>query len=352
MLSSRSGVTIAVASAAVIGYSTYLIFRQLSLSPGPSHSDHMPNMSGDGEDDSTLANFKGKTRIRGLCSNGSPGPIFYKAPNANEEAIYRILGSHPRIVKYLGGDPLTGHIMLSSLRNGALLFHLRAHPVIPLATRLTWAIEIAQGVAHLHARDIIWAGPHLANILLTDDYHAVLCDFGLSVHKAPYFYDFTIGPPPIYSCPFGYCAKTPRRNDIFGLGVILFVLLSERFPFHKDLFPSTLEEIAVLEKHEEITDYRRAFDKLPPSLDSYFGNIVDNCFTIKYQSADIFGDGTRSCILSVVEGPRAGENLGSPNSVSVDIPYPQRPVHLPIEQVQHQYTLPPLDLSDDPFQYN
>ena len=35
------------------------------------------------------------------------------------------------------------------LRNGDLFSHLSAHPGIPVATRLTWTIEIAQRVAHL-----------------------------------------------------------------------------------------------------------------------------------------------------------------------------------------------------------
>ncbi|KAF8075821.1 kinase-like domain-containing protein [Lyophyllum atratum] len=264
-LNSRPAVPIAtVASAAGIEISAY---------PPAGHGRLSPSLGclPPSENDSIMASYD--------------GPIFRKAPDAHEETIYRILGSHPRIVKYLGSDPLTGDIMLSYLRNGALFSHLTTCPNVPLATRLTWAIEIAQGVAYLHARDIIWADPHLSNVLLNDQYHAVLCDFGLSVHNAPYYYNFTLGPPPIYLCPS--ISLTPRRTDIFGLGVILFVLLSERFPFHKDLFPSPREQIAVMQKHYEIAMRGGVFDELPPSLQSYFGSIVAKCFAISYQSADV-----------------------------------------------------------------
>jgi protein kinase X len=278
----------AVASATAIGHSIVdLIFPQAP--PPPSREQEGSATDGKPESASTSASFDGKSTIVVHFRHTDPlvpVVIFRKPANQNEEEIYRILGSHPRILKYLGKDPLTGQIMLPSLRNGDLLSHLSAHPGILVATRLTWAIEIAQGVAHLHARDVIWADPHLQNVLLTDDYHAILCDFGRSIYKASHYYNFTKGPPPIYICPLGYGSRTPRRTDIFGLGVILFVLLSERFPFHKDMSPSLQEQIIIMQKHDEIFRTLGVFDKLPPLLSSYFGDIINKCLTIEYQSAD------------------------------------------------------------------
>ena len=259
--------------------------------PPPSRQQEDSGTDDKSENASKIASVNGKftfvVHFRYVDLMAS-APVFRKPANddSDEEEMYKIIGSHPRILKSLGKDPLTRDILLSFLRNGDLLSHLSAHPGIPVATRLTWAIEIAQGVAHLHARDVIWADPHLQNILLTDDYHAVLCDFGRSIYKASLYYNFTKVPPPIYTCPLGYGFRTPRRTDVFGLGVILFVLLAERFPFHKDMFPSLQEQVAIMQKHEEIFSARGVFDKLPPFLDSYFGDIVNKCFTIEYQSAD------------------------------------------------------------------
>ncbi|KAF8874575.1 kinase-like domain-containing protein [Gymnopilus junonius] len=321
MLSSSS-VVIAVTSAAAVGYSIYFLVRQLSPSIGRFRSRELSNASPERENNSTFT-----------------GPIFFKPADANEEAIYKTLESHPCIVKFLGTDPPTRQIMLAYLRNGNLLFHLQSNSDIPLATRLTWAIEIAQGVAHLHARDVIWADPRLQNVLLTDDYHAVLCDFGLSVYKAPYSYKFSKGPPPIYSCPIGYNARTPRRRDIFGLGVILFVLLSGRFPFHTDLFPSPPEEIAVMDKHDAssydvISGKCGDFDRLPPLLHSYFGSIVTKCFAIEYQSADVLVTELEAACSLWWENEQL---LMGTDSVNVDTPYPHRPVHCSIEPVQRKY---------------
>ncbi|KDR74263.1 hypothetical protein GALMADRAFT_250041 [Galerina marginata CBS 339.88] len=342
MLNSRF-VLIAVTSVAAVGYSIYFLVRRVSPSLGFFHSKEPSNASHEGQDNSTLT------------SSGYTGPIFFKPPDAKEEAIYKILGSHPCIVKYFGTDPQTGEIMLPSLRKGDLLFHLKTHPSIPLATRLTWAIEIAQGVAHLHARDVIWADPHLQNVLLTDDYHAVLCDFGISVYQAPYSYKFSRGPPPMYACPLGYIARTPRRKDIFGLGVILFVLLSERFPFHDDLSPSPPKEIEAMQRHEEISndvisrdDGDFDFDKLSPELHRYFGNIVNKCFAIRYQAADVL-------VTELKEAFSHWRKENEPilvgtDHLNVDLPYPRHPVHCPIEPVQRQYFReswgPPVYISD------
>ena len=214
------------------------------------------------------------------------GEAFRKDADVQEETIHKILGLHPCIVNYLGTDD-DGQIMLPLLRNGDLFCYLTSHTNIPLQTRLTWAVEIAQGLAHLHARDVIWADPHLSNVLLTDDYHAVLCDFGLSVHNAPYYYEFSRGPPPIYLCPLGYYGESPRRVDIFGLGVILFALLSERFPFHEDLRASAHQQFGVLQKHHQICSHGGSYDTLAPSLHPYFGDIIAKCFNIIYPSADV-----------------------------------------------------------------
>ena len=278
----------AVASATAIGQSIVdFIFPQATPPPSPQQEGSKTDAIS--ESGSTSVSLRGKStstvhfRHADLMASVA---IFRKPANDNEEEIYGILGSHPRVLEYLGKDPRTGHIMLPSLRNGDLFCHLSAHPEIPVATRLTWAIEIAQGIAHLHTQDVIWADPHLQNVLLTDDYHAVLCDFGRSVYMASHYYNFTKGPPPIYVCPIGYGSRTPRRTDIFGFGVILFVLLSERFPFHKDMFPSLQEQEAIMQKHDKIFSALGVFDRLPPWLDLYFGEILNKCFTIEYQSAD------------------------------------------------------------------
>jgi hypothetical protein len=68
-------------------------------------------------------------------------------------------------------------------------------------------------------------------VLVTDDLHVVLCDFGASYVKPDPRFFFEIGPPLPYICPDGYYGMTNKlRQDIFGFGVMLFVILSKDIP--------------------------------------------------------------------------------------------------------------------------
>jgi hypothetical protein len=52
------------------------------------------------------------------------------------------------------------------------------------------------------------------------------------------------------------------------------------------MFPSLQEQEAIMQKHDEIFTALRDFDKLPRWLNPYFGDILNKCFTLEYQSAD------------------------------------------------------------------
>jgi serine/threonine protein kinase len=198
-----------------------------------------------------------------------------------ESSVYETLGSHPRILPYLGVDA-RANILLLRLNNGDLWNYLAAHKNIPLNARITWAVEIAQGLAHLHAKQVVWADAHLRNILLTDDFHVVLCDFRFSILKPLFFHSFSTRPPPVFMCPPGYYGKPPTRIDIFGFAIILYVLLENRFPFCRDLTPSMEEQVAAYENH-----CVEVFDTLTDSsLNSCFGRVVAECFAASYTSGE------------------------------------------------------------------
>ena len=208
--------------------------------------------------------------------------IWRKTADIVEQEIYELLGPHPRILPYLGVDPDTNDTLLLRLDKGDLWSHLLVHKSVPLKARITWAVEIARGLAHLHAKKVVWADAHLRNILLTDDFHVVLCDFSFSVRNPSYFHLFSTDPPPIFSCPPGYFGKPPRHVDVFGFGIIFYVLLENRFPFCQDLAPRMEEQSAAYKNH-----CGQKFDTLTDSsLSSCFGGIVMDCFTARFTSGE------------------------------------------------------------------
>ena len=210
-----------------------------------------------------------------------PVDFWRKDGQRGEMIIYELLGRHPRIVTYHGHDPVTFELLLQRHPKGDLKYYLQQHPEVPFQDRLTWAVEIAQGIAYLHSKEVVWNDMHLGNVLVTDDLHVVLCDFGGSYLKPDPKYFFNIGPPLPYICPDNYYGRTNKRQDIFGFGVMLFIILSKRYPHcpTSGFTPSINEFDETFHLHQN-----RKFDTLPDAIYPYFAQIIDKCFSISYQS--------------------------------------------------------------------
>ncbi|KAJ7134818.1 kinase-like domain-containing protein [Mycena epipterygia] len=218
-----------------------------------------------------------------------------KPISVREKEAYKALTrdgttSNPRILtlheiadytEYSGGG-LEIHVEYHP--NGDLWGHLleKEHP---LATRIDWAVEIAEGIAYLHSNSVVWADPHFGNVLVTKDSHVVLADFGCSIVNPDRFHIFTSIPPPVFACPIGYYGGLPTRVDIFGFGVMLFALLINRLPWMTDLHPYPAQQLQeAVAKHEN-----KEFDTLRDSeLDEIFGPILTKCF----ESQPMYPSGT------------------------------------------------------------
>ena len=104
---------------------------------------------------------------------------------------------------------------------------------------------------------------HLGNVLVTDDLHVVLCDFGGSYVKPDPTYFFNIGPPLPYTCPDGYYGQINKCQDIFGFGVLFFIILSKRYPHcpTSGFAPSIDEFDRIFHLHQD-----HKFDALPEAI--------------------------------------------------------------------------------------
>ena len=95
---------------------------------------------------------------------------FWRKDGQHGEIIYELLGLHPRIVSYHGHDPVSFQLLLQHHPKGDLNCYLQEHPEVPFQNRLAWAVEIAQGIAYLHSKEVVWNDLHLGNVLVTRPY--------------------------------------------------------------------------------------------------------------------------------------------------------------------------------------
>ncbi len=144
-------------------------------------------------------------------------------PNCVAVIDYGMAGDAP----YLVMDYVAGRTLASLLREGSLS--------VPRA--LSIGRQVLAGLAHAHAHGIIHRDIKPANILVWSDAmgeHAQLTDFGVAkIVDGPggFSVDLAIGTPSYMSPEQTTGATVDARSDVYGAGVLLFELLTERRPF-------------------------------------------------------------------------------------------------------------------------
>ncbi|XP_022884361.1 LEAF RUST 10 DISEASE-RESISTANCE LOCUS RECEPTOR-LIKE PROTEIN KINASE-like 1.3 [Olea europaea var. sylvestris] len=117
--------------------------------------------------------------------------------------------------------------------NGTVADHLhgkRANSgLLSWTVRLNIAIETADALAYLHKSDIIHRDVKTNNILLDNDFHVKVADFGLSrlfpndvthVSTAPQ------GTPGYVDPEYYQCYQLTEKSDVYSFGVVLIELIS------------------------------------------------------------------------------------------------------------------------------
>ncbi|KAJ6577100.1 kinase-like domain-containing protein [Mycena sp. CBHHK59/15] len=151
-----------------------------------------------------------------------------------ERLVYTILCEHPRIVKCLE-PPLTLENAEAFVKqpmhfvkapNGNVLQYLFAHPDVPRALRAKWGFQLAEGMAYVHSKGIVWADCSPTNILLTAELDLLLCDFGGAAIDGDIH---MVAPPARYTD----CDREPsiiftagREVDIFAFGCVFLEILT------------------------------------------------------------------------------------------------------------------------------
>jgi len=157
---------------------------------------------------------------------------------AEVEIISRV--HHRHLVSLVGYCIADGQRMLvyEFVPNSTLEFHLygNGQPVMDWATRLRIAVGSAKGLAYLHEDchpRIIHRDIKAANILLDNNFEAMVADFGLAKLSSD---NFTHVSTRVMGT-FGYLApeyassgKLSEKSDVFSFGVMLLELITGRRP--------------------------------------------------------------------------------------------------------------------------
>lgn len=251
--------------------------------------------------------------------------------------------SHPNIIVVydFGEEAETLFLAMEYVPGGTLAQRLAPGTVpFPIGERILLATELAEAMAHAHGKGILHRDLKPANILLTAEGAAKITDFGIGKLLAGDV-DLTgsgemIGSPAYMSPEQMRGERADTRSDIFGLGAVLYHLLSGQRPFTSDNLTGLVAQVQT----EPLPDIFAVEPELPPEI----GPILARCLAKEKEeryasAADLATDlhvlvpasaaadgaasssGRRRRVSSTYRSPR-----NAPSSVGTEtLPVPARP---------------------------
>ncbi|MBL8029015.1 MAG: protein kinase [Fibrobacteres bacterium] len=176
---------------------------------------------------------------------------------------------HPNIVKIIevGGDAGIYFIAMEFLDGLNLYKYLmKFEPTVYLVVQII--SQMADALEYAHGRNIIHRDLKLNNVIMKDNAHPVLIDFGLAkAREADTSITISgeiVGSPSYMSPEQASGNRVDERTDIFSLGVMFYELLTGRNPFFdKRGYQQTIWNVI----NAEIRPLRRVSDWIPRDVE-------------------------------------------------------------------------------------
>jgi serine/threonine protein kinase/tetratricopeptide (TPR) repeat protein len=196
---------------------------------------------------------------------------------------------HPHIAVIYEIDEAEGvtFIVMELIRGEKLRDRIAREP-LPAGRAIELATEIAEGLSCAHDRGIVHRDLKSANVMLTDEGHVKIIDFGLAKLLLPVAHEggetataqrhgtdpgVVLGTVSYMSPEQARGAKVDQRSDVFSFGVLLYEMLARKLPFQG---PSTVETLnAILRDAPPRLDSRESGGG--PETSAELQRILDKC---------------------------------------------------------------------------
>ena len=189
------------------------------------------------------------------------------APDEAEEGRALARVQSPYVAGCHGIERIDGETFLVvEFIPGRSLAQVRRDQRLPIADIVRILASLAEGVSAVHARGLIHRDIKPANVILHDDGNPRLVDFGLAVHLGSRRLRDISGTPQ-YMSPEqarGEWDRIDQRADIFGLGALLYKLLTDHAP-HEG---SSVSEVLDRAKKGDITPPSRLDPTIPAAIEA------------------------------------------------------------------------------------
>jgi serine/threonine-protein kinase len=181
-------------------------------------------------------NLEREVAVKVLPVQYSADADFVERFKAEARAMGKL--SHPNIVTVHDAGEEQGRlfIVMAYIRNGTLK-DLMGQPMSPRVI-VPIVNEVASALSYAHDHGIIHRDVKPVNVLIDDEGHAVLSDFGivkmLSASSGLTRRGAGVGTPEYMSPEQCHGAPVDARADIYALGILVYEMLTGRTPFESD----------------------------------------------------------------------------------------------------------------------
>ncbi len=185
--------------------------------------------------------------------------------------------SHPNIVTIYDfgegdGEP---YLVQEYLEGEDLDAKIERGDAIPLATKVDWLVQVAEGLRHAHAHGVVHRDVKPANVRITPDGRVRIMDFGIAklieAERQLTQVGMSVGTAGYLSPEQLMAQEVDQRADIFSFGVLAYELVSYRRPFQADSISAIFYRIA----HEQPTPVREISPECPPQLAACIGRCLE-----------------------------------------------------------------------------
>jgi serine/threonine-protein kinase len=178
--------------------------------------------------------------------------------------------SHKNIVTIydLGEEGGKAYMAMEFLDGEDLKHSIGRRDKMPLERKLEWMMEILEGLAHAHNKQVIHRDIKPGNIHITRSGQVKILDFGLArVSSSDITKTGSVMGTPNYMSPEQIRSEgVDHRSDIFSAGATFYELLTYRKPFHSSSLPATFFKI--LQQDPE------PIESIDPSIPPDFSAII------------------------------------------------------------------------------
>lgn len=156
---------------------------------------------------------------------------------------------HPNIVGVygLGRTPGNAYFIVMELVSGPNLAVVGTRMVVSVQHAVKWTIETCAALEHTHARGIIHCDVKPANLLLDSDGRVRVTDFGFAralSERTPWTGELEGTAPFMAPEQASRCwGRIDVRTDVYGIGAVLYALLTGRPPWVGRRLPDILAQV-------------------------------------------------------------------------------------------------------------